>query len=79
MQCTNDLDADEGSMYYIRLISPEFVKFTISGIISIILGITVYYFFADVIGIKAVLVAIVWQPTQFVLKYFVNKKWVFKK
>ena len=71
----------------IKLIKKLFDKFAaytfmryafVSGIqFAISLG--VYFLFSDIFGILAVTVSLMWTPIVWLVRYIINKKWVFKQ
>ena len=59
-------------------ISKDFFRYGAVGFISFLCGLFVYWFFSDFLGYAAVLVTLIFTPIRFVVRYFANKKWVFK-
>lgn len=61
------------------LVNKEFIKFCIVGSSYTLVAVFVYWFFSDTLGIKAVIVTLVWVPSSFIMRFVINKLWVFKK
>ena len=60
------------------LFSKEFLKFGLVGGIYTVIALLVYAYFSDILGIKAVIVTLVWVPSSFVIRFVIEKLWIFK-
>jgi len=56
-----------------------FYTYLLVGGFSTMVNFFVYWYFADIIGFKALSVSLVFTPTWFFFRYFINKKIVFKR
>lgn len=67
----------------IELIKPlftkQFIKFGLVGGIYTLIALVVYWFFTDTLGIKAVKVTLVWVPSSFIIRFLIEKIWIFDK
>lgn len=57
----------------------EFVKYCIISGLFFVLSLGVYYLFSDLVGVSATIITFIWFPFCFLLRFIINKKWVFKK
>lgn len=56
----------------------QFPRYFISTAAFGIVGLSVYWYFVDVLHFTAVVVTIAYVPLSFIVRYFVEKGWVFK-
>jgi hypothetical protein len=59
--------------------SKEFFKFLSVGICYSLMAVGVYWYFSDTLGVKAWFVTVLWTPIGFLLRFVIEKLWVFKK
>jgi len=54
-----------------------FLRYTFVSGIQFIISLLVYFYFSDILGYLAWVVATVWTPMIWVVRYFLNKKYIF--
>jgi len=66
--------------YLIKTIfSKQFIKFGLVGGIYTLIALLIYWYFSDTLHIKAVKVTLFWVPLSFIIRFLIEKIWVFKK
>lgn len=60
------------------MFTKQFFKYLIVGTIYASTGLLVFGLFVDVLHFKAVYVYMIWTPLSFIVRYVVDKLWVFK-
>lgn len=56
----------------------KFLKYGLVGGVYSIATIGVYWLFVDTLHYKAVIVSLIWIPLSFVIRFFIDKKFVWK-